>query len=355
MVDGDITRAKPATERVKYFTDGAIEGPTFENAAGIEIVTRRFLPEEKMDKVPKSLPKALIFFIHGYGIHCHVPCTTRFGNACTKHGFAMFTLDLPGHGLSGGIPLDVIPDMSLQTIEQYIVMVKNEFPGIPYFICGESLGGLYTVKLSMAHSSMEGFLGAFLAAPAIQNDLQPSPFVVWIIRNLIVPAFPLKHVPQFLAPVLEPDDVTNSKQIQEEIAADEIIVNETFRVRSGDLILQLGDEMQSRVQEVTFPFLIVHGDDDKVVPIEGSKFLCEKSTTPPEQKKLMIIRGGGHAALGESEETENYDAIFEWFHEAVDRSWKIDDLKTSKSLQTDTKESVLERGYRASLLFVSQD
>jgi acylglycerol lipase len=351
----DITRAAPASMRAKYFTDGGIEGPTFINEAGIEIVTKRFLPEEKVEKVPKSLPQALIFFIHGYGVHCHVPCTTRFGNACAKHGFAMFALDLPGHGLSGGIRLDVIPEIALKTVEQYIELVKKEFPGIPYFICGESLGGLYAVKLSLAHSPNEEFLGTFLAAPAVQNDLKPSTFLVWIIRNFVVPNWPLHHVPPFIAPVLQPEDVTNSKQLQEEIAEDEIIVSKTFRVRSGDLILQLAQEMQSKVEEVTFPFLIVHGDDDKVVPIEGSKFLCEKSKTPPEKKKLLIIRGGGHAALGESEETENYEAIFEWFQQAVDKSWKIDDFIMSKILETGTDESVLERGYRTALLFVSQD
>jgi hypothetical protein len=64
-----------------------------ENAEGIEIVSTRFVPKKSEEEKEGGI-KALIFFVHGYGDHCHVPYTTRFRKACVDHGLALFSCDL---------------------------------------------------------------------------------------------------------------------------------------------------------------------------------------------------------------------------------------------------------------------
>ncbi len=52
-----------------------------------------------------------------------------------------------------------------------------------------------------------------------------------------------------------------------------------------------------RVEKPTIPFLLIHGDADKVVPLSQSKKLVEAITKAGGSAELIVKSGGGHAWL----------------------------------------------------------
>jgi alpha-beta hydrolase superfamily lysophospholipase len=311
-----VLRATPAEDRAKYFVDGGVEGPMFKNAEGVEIVTKRFLPHDEKED-PKTL-KALVFYVHGYGDHAHAPFLTRFGNALVKRNMGFFLCDLPGCGLSGGIRFDIIPEQAMNTFEQFMELTMKEFPGIPYFLMGESLGGAYSILLSIKHTNKPGFKGAFHICPAIHNDVEPPACVSWLGKLCCLPCCPLARVPAFLVPPLSPELISDKKEIQEEIAADDLVDDLPFRLRSAQGLLDTTHEIQERYKEVKYPFLILHGDNDHIIPLSGSQALFEQCSTAPDKKRLIAIPNSGHAVIQEIEGTETYDVeLFKWFEQAL--------------------------------------
>ena len=47
------------------------------------------------------------------------------------------------------------------------------------------------------------------------------------------------------------------------------------------------------------PFCIVHGTEDHGVPIEGSEYLMEKSTTPDDGREFHRLDGAYHDLFGD--------------------------------------------------------
>ena len=60
------------------------------------------------------------------------------------------------------------------------------------------------------------------------------------------------------------------------------------------------------IRDVPMPVLIVHGDDDRVIPINLAKRLFERAKEP---KAFIRVAGGGHFVLGS---TEVFARVREW-------------------------------------------
>jgi fermentation-respiration switch protein FrsA (DUF1100 family) len=60
------------------------------------------------------------------------------------------------------------------------------------------------------------------------------------------------------------------------------------------------------IRDVNIPVLIVHGDDDRVIPISLAKRLFERANEP---KAFIRVVGGGHLVLGS---TEVFARVREW-------------------------------------------
>ena len=53
-------------------------------------------------------------------------------------------------------------------------------------------------------------------------------------------------------------------------------------------ILEAMEEIQKNVSNITTPYLLVHGDDDRVCPIEGSHFMHDNS--PSTDKTFKVCK-----------------------------------------------------------------
>ncbi|CAM9339798.1 unnamed protein product [Heterosigma akashiwo] len=67
-----------------------------------------------------------------------------------------------------------------------------------------------------------------------------------------------------------------------------------MRYQSGFNLIKLTSELQSRLSEIEFPFLIIHDEADQIVLFDGSKRMKEESQTKEEDKTLQVLQGSAH-------------------------------------------------------------
>ena len=65
-----------------------------------------------------------------------------------------------------------------------------------------------------------------------------------------------------------------------------------------------------RVEKPAIPFLLIHGDADKVVPLSQSKKLVEAITKAGGSAELIVKSGGGHPWLTLPQEVK---VMADWF------------------------------------------
>ncbi len=70
-----------------------------------------------------------------------------------------------------------------------------------------------------------------------------------------------------------------------------------------------------RVEKTTIPFLLIHGDADKVVPLSQSRKLVEAITKAGGSAELIVKPGGGHPWLTIPQEVK---VMADWFDKQLD-------------------------------------
>ncbi|KAF3577372.1 hypothetical protein DY000_02032631 [Brassica cretica] len=215
------------------------------NSRGMQLLTCKWFPVNQE-------PRALIFFCHGYAIDC----STTFKDVASKfakEGFGMYGIEYEGHGRSGGLNV-YIDDFDLLINDVYSHFSKisemGENPKKKKFLMGESMGG--AVVLLLHRKKPEFWDGAILIAPMckIAEEMKP-PKTVISMMNLVI-----HLIPSWKSILPGPD------------------------------IINLAIKQPHKRQEVTMPFVVLHGEDDKVTDKEASKLLYEVASSNDKTLKL---------------------------------------------------------------------
>ncbi|XP_057522217.1 caffeoylshikimate esterase isoform X1 [Amaranthus tricolor] len=284
------------------------------NSRGLQIFYKSWLPES-------SPPKALICFCHGYGD----TCTFFFEGIARKlalAGYGVCAMDYPGFGLSDGLHgyiknFDQLVD---DVIEHYSkIKEKPEFRNRPFFLFGQSMGGAVALKIHLKQP--KAWNGAVLVAPMckIADDMYP-PFILTQILISLAKVFPKwKMVPQ-------KDLADIAFREKKELANYNVIAyKDKPRLKTAVEMLRTTDEIASRLEEVSMPFLILHGEADIVTNPSVSKALYEKASS--KDKKLLLCKDSYHAIL----EGEPDDVIERVFGDII--SW-LDEHSTENAAQS---------------------
>ncbi|XP_057445543.1 caffeoylshikimate esterase-like isoform X2 [Lotus japonicus] len=274
------------------------------NSRGVEIFYKSWLPGE-------SKPKAAVFFCHGYGD----TCTFFFEGVARKlasSGYGVFAMDYPGFGLSEGLHgfIPSFDELVDDVIEQYSKIRENpEFHSLPSFLFGESMGGAVALKVHLKQPN--AWDGAILGAPMckIADDMVPSKLVTQILIGIANVLPKHKLVPQKDLADAAFRDLNKRKQA----AYNVIAYKDKPRLRSALEMLRTTQEIERRLNEVSLPLLILHGDADTVTDPSVSKALYEKASC--SDKKLKLYNDAYHALLaGEPDEViiQVFGDIISW-------------------------------------------
>ena len=68
------------------------------------------------------------------------------------------------------------------------------------------------------------------------------------------------------------------------------------------------------VSEDDPPILLIHGDEDKLVPLQQSELLINKLAEQRVVNKLYVVKGRGHGFAYRNPDTNIYNEMLEWFN-----------------------------------------
>ncbi|OAY80342.1 Caffeoylshikimate esterase [Ananas comosus] len=242
---------------------------------------------------PGITPKAALFFCHGYGDTC-----TFFFEGIAKRiaesGYAVYAMDYPGFGLSYGLHgyIPSFDGMVNHVIEQYArIRGLKEVNGLPHFLLGQSMGGAVALKVHLKQPAE--WDGVLLVAPMckIAEDVTPPGPV---LKALTLLSYVLPEAKLF--PQKDLGDLAFRDSAKRKIAEFNVISYcDQMRLRTAVELIKATKDIESQLDKVSCPLLILHGAADKVTDPNVSKFLYNKACT--KDKTLKLYEDGYHSIL----------------------------------------------------------
>eukprot|EP00276_Gloeochaete_wittrockiana_P001647 CAMPEP_0184672070 /NCGR_PEP_ID=MMETSP0308-20130426/85880_1 /TAXON_ID=38269 /ORGANISM="Gloeochaete witrockiana, Strain SAG 46.84" /LENGTH=306 /DNA_ID=CAMNT_0027119325 /DNA_START=562 /DNA_END=1479 /DNA_ORIENTATION=- len=274
----DTTQALTGVHKQDFFT----------NARGVKLFWQSWVPDK---------PKALLFFIHGFGEHSSFAAINLVPWAA-KCNFALVGLDLESHGLSGGSVRTYISkfDYFVDDAEKLIKTVVPMFPNLKYFIYGQSMGGAIALLLSK-RPLPEGFGGLILCAPMVKisEESKPPSFMIPVLKGL---AFLLPTVP--MVGSVSIDKIYRDPDVRQKVMDDPLSNHDKIKLWMGWECLKACERISATMEDITSPFLVVHGGYDQTTDLSASKELQERAQS--QDKTLKVYDGLWHALLWEPED-----------------------------------------------------
>ncbi|AFY92767.1 alpha/beta hydrolase [Chamaesiphon minutus] len=243
----------------------------------------------------------VVVIVHGYAEH-----SGRYQWAALQlvdRGFAVYTFDLRGHGKSSGIRNLVRSyDDCLTDLATFIQQVKLKEPDRSLFLFGHSFGGTIAALFAIrSQPLLNGLIlsSAFLGANRHISTLQLR--LIMLISYLL---------PKFPTLFLNSHTLSRDLDVVEIYEADLLIGRGRMPARTLVEMLKATAEIQSRTNEIELPILILHGTEDRLVSMEGSKnfYLSVGS----KDKSIELYDGFYHELLNEPEKIRVLSDIEVW-------------------------------------------
>ena len=250
--------------RLQYFPDRRLVDPAQAGMNGVEDLRLMTNDGETLVAwyVPAKDGHPLILYFHGNG-GALIDRIPRF-RALTASGYGLLAISYRGYGGSTGSPTQ--KGLMEDGETAYLEARARGYDGDRIVLMGESLGTGVAIALAATHE----------AAALVLDSPYSSALEVAAAHY---PIFPVKW-----------------------------LMFDRFR---SDLAI--GD--------VHIPILIVHGDEDDVVPIRLARRLFELANEP---KKFMQVSGGKHLVLGLA---EVFLRVREWIDEQTGVALRYDDAR----------------------------
>jgi alpha-beta hydrolase superfamily lysophospholipase len=256
--------------------------------------------------LPQSTPEAVVVFVHGFTEHGGR--YEAFAEALNEHGYAVYAMDLRGHGRSAGARAWVCSsDEYLNDFCQYLDQVRKRNPDTPTFLLGHSLGG--QILAWWAVKCTNDVRGMILSAPALMLDDGMFP----ILRRLVACVgwlFPRLRLVRMGASRLCRDP-----EVVARFRADPLVFHGRFPTRTGTEILRVIEQIEADMEAVRLPLLILHGTEDAVTDPEGSRRLHARAGS--SDKTLKLYDGLYHDLFHEPEWKQIVADVVAWLGQRI--------------------------------------
>lgn len=245
--------------------------------------------------------KGEIIAIHGACEHSER--YQELGNTLCQKGYDFYVFDLTGHGRSEG------RRGHINYFEEYLVDIANFYGFLRIyrsmetpFLIGHSMGGLLaSLFAAWGPCSVKGII---LSAPLFR---WASPFSFWQrqMTKLLSVFYPTCN----LATNVEPSMLTHDRDIAEDYAADPLV--QSFM--TSRWLREIWKAMKlapHAAEHLNMPCMVLHGEGDKLVDVEGSKAFFHKLSA--KDKIFYLVPHGCHELFNELDRTKIYTVATAW-------------------------------------------
>ncbi|XP_064633080.1 monoglyceride lipase-like isoform X1 [Lineus longissimus] len=258
---------------------------------------------------PDGNPSALLFICHGVAEHC-----LRYDDIAKRYndlGILVFAHDHIGHGQSEGDRVHLTDFMHyVEDVIQHVTEKQKLYPDIPVFIYGHSMGGAITIRAMMEKPTL--FRGAVLSGPAVI----PSPETATTTRVFIARILG-RIYPQCPIGKLDDSFICRDKEVIKSYQNDPLVYHGYMKAKWGLCTLSCLQYIQAHLNTIEWPFLILHGDEDKLCSLEGSQVLYDRAAST--DKTIKVYKGAYHQLHHEPEGVgeQSVDEMVNWVKERM--------------------------------------
>jgi len=278
------------------------EEGTFKGAEGVELFSVCWRPLGE--------PRAVVALVHGIGEH-----SGRYSTLVTHltaAGFAVCSFDLRGHGRSPGRHGHIGSWVEYrEDVRAFLAITSKQFPGRPMFLYGHSLGALIVAEFMIAYPGAE-LAGLIVSGIPLEPTGVSKPHLVALARGLS------KVLPTFSVSLgVDGSRLSRDPEVVREYNEDPM-VHHVGTVRWGAETLGAIERVKARAGAIKLPILILHGGDDKVNSVSGSRELLDKVSSA--DKKLIVYPGGMHEPHNDIDREKVVSDVEEWLSRHLTRA-----------------------------------
>ncbi|GGT31750.1 alpha/beta hydrolase [Streptomyces chromofuscus] len=246
---------------------------------------------------PHPDPACLVLVSHGYGEHMgrYEGPAEVFG----EYGAAVFGPDHLGHGGSAGERVlvedfeDVVTD--LHTVAE---RVGAAYPGVPLVLVGHSMGGLIAARYAQRHGA--GLAALVLSGPVIG---------AWETPGLLLAHDEIPDVP------VNPAALSRDPAVGAAYAADPLVWHGPMKRPTLEAFARTLRDVAESGDVGALPVLWLHGDDDRLVPLAGSRIGVERLSGGALTER--IYPGARHEVFHETNKAEVFADVTRFLDEVL--------------------------------------
>ena len=270
---------------------------TFQGEGGLSLYFQAWLPDGKT--------KACLAIVHGIGEH-----SSRYRNV-VEHlvplGYAVYSFDLRGHGKSPGKRGFINSwEEYRRDVNTFLDKVRKEQTCRKLFLIGHSLGGLIVLNHLLHYPQQLD--GVIASAPALaQTGTSPLLILLAHILSSIAPGLTMKTG-------LDTTAISRDPAVVQAYTSDPLV--------HGLATPRLGAEMdatmawtRAHATEFNLPLLIIHGEDDRIVPYTASREFFDKA--PSTDKEYILYPDGFHESHNDIHREKMLQDLTRWLDARV--------------------------------------
>lgn len=266
---------------------------SFDGVGGVRIVYDVWTPD--------GAPRGVVVLCHGYAEHArrydHV--AQRFGEA----GLITYALDQRGHGRSGGKRV-YLKDISEYTADfgTLVGIAAADHPELKRVVLGHSMGGGVVFAYGVEHP--DDYAAMVLSGPAVYAQDGVSSLMIGVAKVVgsVLPGLPVQDLP--------PEAVSRDPAVVAAYTADPLVHHGKLPAGIAKALIGVGESMPTRAAALTAPLLVVHGGQDSLIPVAGSRCLVE--CVGSSDVNLKVYPELYHEVFNEPERELVLDDVVSW-------------------------------------------
>ena len=229
----------------------------------------------------------VVLLCHGYGEH-----VGRYEHVATRlawDGAAVYGVDHVGHGRSEGERV-LVTDFEKVVDDLHLLedVARSEHPGLPVVLVGHSMGGMIAARYAQRHGS--GLACVVLSGPVIGR---------WDAVGALLAADEIPDAP------IDPAVLSRDAAVGQAYLDDPLVWHGPFKRPTLEALERTIDRIAAEGPIDTTPVLWIHGEDDHLVPMEGSR--TGWSGIAGARSRARSYPGARHEIFNETNQDEVLD------------------------------------------------
>jgi acylglycerol lipase len=248
---------------------------------------------------PANQARGVVVINHGFKSHSGLYAWTA--EKLVERGFAVYAMDMRGHGKSEGerYYVDKFADYT-SDLGTYIQLAKSREPGLPVYLLGHSAGGVVSCLYALEHQQeLAGLICESFAFKVPAPD-----FALTILRGLAHIA-PHLHVLK-----LKDEDFSRDPNFVEVMKNDPLVNHEPGPTNTLAEMARADERLEKEFGQITLPLLILHGTADAATKPSGSQQFFDNAGA--SDKTLKLYEGHFHDLLNDTDKEIVLADIIEW-------------------------------------------